>query len=58
METGGNTTLVSTVQDVAEGLGLLFYLVDPQKSSFSSIEYCPDYVSQVETQILTLKLLE
>jgi len=46
MEETDNITLGTAVQDVAVGFGLLFYLVDPRKSSFSSIEHCPDYVSQ------------
>ena len=32
---------------VAETLGLFFYLVNPAKSSFETIEECPDYVNQV-----------
>ena len=32
---------------VVEGLGLLFYVTNPSKSSFKSISECPDYVGQV-----------
>ena len=35
------------IGQVAETLGLFLYLVDPAKSSFETIEECPDYVSQV-----------
>ena len=35
------------ISQVAETLGLFLYLIDPVKSSFETIEECPDYVSQV-----------
>ena len=35
------------IGQVAETLGLFLYLVDPAKSSFQTIEDCPDYVNQV-----------
>ena len=35
------------IGQVAETLGLFLYLVDPAKSSFETIEECPDYVNQV-----------
>jgi hypothetical protein len=53
MGTEGNTTLNSLVQEAAQGLGLLLYLVDPGKSSYSSTELCPDYVGQVSTRYST-----
>ena len=53
METAGNTTLSSLVQEAAQGLGLLLYLVDPGKSSYSSTELCPDYVGQVSRRYPT-----
>ena len=37
----------SVVKEAAEGLGLLFYLINPTTTSFSEIELCPDYVGQV-----------
>ena len=35
------------VSQVAETLGLFFYLINPIKSTFETIEECPDYVNQV-----------
>ena len=35
------------VSQVAETLGLFLYLINPIKSSFETIEECPDYVNQV-----------
>ena len=37
----------SVIGGVVETLGLFLYLVDPAKSSFETIEECPDYVNQV-----------
>ena len=45
------------IGQVAETLGLFLYLIDPAKSSFETIEECPDYVSQVSryfTSFVTL----
>ena len=35
------------IHQLVEGFGLLFYLVNPVKSSFEKLEDCPDYVNQV-----------
>ena len=35
------------ISQVAETLGLFLYLINPAKSSFETIEECPDYVNQV-----------
>ena len=35
------------ISQVAETLGLFLYIINPAKSSFETIEECPDYVSQV-----------
>lgn len=35
------------IQQMVERFGLLFYLVNPLKSSFEKVEDCPDYVNQV-----------
>ena len=35
------------IGQVAETLGLFLYLINPAKSSFETIEECPDYVKQV-----------
>ena len=35
------------ISQVAETLGLFIYLINPAKSSFETIEECPDYVNQV-----------
>ena len=32
---------------LVERLGLLFYVINPVKSSFEKVEDCPDYVNQV-----------
>jgi len=40
----------SVVKEAAEGLGLLFYLIDPATTSYPDIELCPDYVGQVRQE--------
>ena len=50
-----NTTLeVSTNLSPIESIALLFYLTDPSKTSFPTIESCPDYVNQVRLLIETI----
>jgi len=46
------------VREAAEGLGLLFYLIDPTTTSYSDIELCPDYVGQAIPYMVCLIILE
>jgi len=48
----------SVVKEAAEGLGLLFYLIDPTTTSYSDIELCPDYVGQAIPYMVFLILME
>jgi len=43
---------------VVEGLGLLFYVTNPSKSSFKSISECPDYVGQMIPYMVVLIVIE
>ena len=42
----------STTFGYLEDLGLLLYLADPKKSSYRTIEECPDFVNQVSVYFI------
>ena len=48
-----NVTSTLTVGDVAEHYGMLFYIISPAKTSFPTMEDCPDYLQKV----ILLKIL-
>ena len=55
----GNLTANSTLSSfgVLETLGLLFYVASPSRTSYQSIDECPDFVNQVQVTSFTRKLL-
>ena len=53
-----SSNITLDLSNVAQDLGLLFYLVDPRKSSYASIEECPDYVGQAIPYMVVLILIE
>jgi len=52
-----NTSLLS-VADVAENYGMLFYVINPGKTSFPSMKDCPDYLQNAMPYMTTLIILE
>jgi len=51
-----NTTL--SVGEVAQQYGMLFYLISPSKTSFPTVEDCPDYLQKAMPYMTTLIVLE
>jgi len=51
-----NTPL--SVADVAEHYGMLFYVISPSKTSFPTMEDCPDYLQKAMPYMVTLIVLE
>jgi len=47
-----------SVAGVAEQYGMLFYMISPSKTSFPSMEDCPDYLQQAMPYMTTLIVLE
>ena len=52
-----NTSLTEE-PGIFENFGFLFYLIDPRKNTFSSIEKCPNYVNQVTPLMAVLIIVE
>jgi len=47
-----------SVGDVAEHYGLLFYVINPTKTSFPTMADCPDYLQRAMPYMVTLIVLE
>jgi len=47
-----------SVANVAEQYGMLFYIISPAKTSFPTMDDCPDYLQQAMPYMVTLIVLE
>ena len=47
-----------SLSKVLEEYGKLFYIIEPSKNSFPSVEAVPDYVQQAMPYMVTLIVLE
>merc|ERR1712183_47875 len=53
-----NVSSSLAVADVAEQYGMLFYIISPTKTSFPTMEDCPDYLQKAMPYMVTLIVLE
>jgi len=52
------SNLSDTAVSMAEHVGMLFYIIDPRKTTFPSIPDCPNYLQQCMPYMATLIVLE
>ena len=53
-QTMANVSL--SVAGVAEHYGMMFYIINPAKTSFPTMEDCPDYLQQVIKEYILIFL--